>query len=154
MDYLHLNSTQFGLIQIPVFAGFIGGAQVLRKLTERYDLKQLLNAGFILLFIVGVISFIFSFVPIPSVLMWGMIGGMSLFNFGLAIFGAPTTRLVLEATDKLKGVASGLNSFITLGVSAIGLGLISALHLQNPILFSICLFTPLMLAILLKMLVL
>jgi MFS family permease len=145
--YLDLDPITFGLIQIPFFLSIIAGKLILRKLIIYHDLRKLLFFGFSIAILGGMIIFLSGVFSPKSILMYTLLSGMVVFCFGYGIFNITVTRLILESTEKLKGIASGFNSFTLLILSTVALIIASFVPLYQPAIFSIFLVSPLVIAV-------
>ncbi len=149
IKYLNFSTTSFGLIQIPVFLSIISGKLVLRKLANTIELGKLFVLGFIIVIIGGTLLFLSGILASKETLIYFIMSGMMVYCFGFGIFNVTITRLILESTEKPKGISNGFNAFIMLLLATIELLLISMLPLSNPVVFSTCLSFPILIAFLL-----
>ena len=114
-----LTILQYALWQIPVFGASILGNWVLRRLTHRMSLNQILKYGSAVC--------VFGLFLIPT-LTWMEGGGYAwifpgviIYFFGLGITVSPWNRLILFATPVAKGTASALMTLLEAIIQALGI---------------------------------
>lgn len=100
----HMNSYQYGLMQVPVFGGLVAGNMVLARLTGRYPVSRLIMAG--VWPIIGGLIIALAFAVHDANQWWGVVTGLSIYAFGIGIANAGLFRLTLFASPVSKGTVS------------------------------------------------
>lgn len=135
----NLSYIEYGLWQLPIFGACILGNIVLRRMTHRSTLKQLVVIGSSILVVGLMIMFVLPLL-FGNYYMW-LIPGILIYFFGSGFVGAPLNRMVLYSTSMTKGTASAVMSMIEMCLQAAGLALVNVFYAShsNLILSSYCL---------------
>lgn len=121
VEDLGMSTLQYGLWQLPVFAGLIAGNFVLAMLAERLPLGRSVQLGMwplvggLCLMLAGV-----QFSALPHVYM---VAGMSLMAFGEGLSFAVLYRFALMASPVSKGTVSAAMSMVSMAGYALGIEL-------------------------------
>ena len=109
------SAVYFGMLQMPVFAGFIIGGQITRVIINKFDAYQVIKIG-----LIGVS--IGALIVMPSTYLDLNIGfclvGMTIIAIGAAMTFGPFNRLTIESSDASMGSRVAISS---LSVSLCGL---------------------------------
>lgn len=106
MENLQLTPTQFGFFQLPVFGGYIIGAQLVKRLMKKFDLDQLINLGLTVAGLSGIVfSLLALFIPQNP---FSFVIPMMTFTLGFGFAAAPLNRITLTATSEQKGAAMAI----------------------------------------------
>lgn len=126
MEHLHLTSTWFGFLQVPVFGGYIVGAQLVKRLMDKMGKETLVATGLAIVALSGVALVIMALgLPLhPS----SFVIPMMVFSLGFGFAAAPLNRITIIATTEQKGAAmaifylcmAALGTLISLLLSALG----------------------------------
>ncbi|WP_174874734.1 MFS transporter [Vogesella oryzae] len=121
VEDLHLSALAYGLWQIPVFAGLIGGNLLLALVAERWPLGRSVLVGMwplvggLLLMLGGVLYGQFQHVFLAL--------GMSLMALGEGLSFAVLYRFALTASPQAKGIVSAGMSMLSMAGYALGIEL-------------------------------
>jgi Bcr/CflA subfamily drug resistance transporter len=134
METLKLSPTEFGYLQLPVFGAYIVGAQVVKRLMDKFKVEELIFSGLIIAALSGIALVICALIA-PSNL-WSFIVPMAGYTMGFGVAGAPLNRTTLTATSEQKGT-----SIAVFYLTMTGIGTIISLILSiiNETLFLACL---------------
>lgn len=120
---------QYGLWQLPIFGATILGNWFLHRLTYKYQVKQIIFIGSIILTL-GII--LIALLPY----LYGnnyqlLLPGIIVYFFSLSIINAPLNRFCLFITSVSKGTTSALVSLAVMIVGAIGIEIASLFYQQH-----------------------
>ncbi len=110
-----LTIIQYALWQIPVFGATILGNWFLHHLTYRYQIKQIILLGCIIMVIGAVLTSLLPY--LFGNVYYYLLPGTIIYFFALSIINAPLNRYCLFVTPISKGTASAV---ISLGIMVIG----------------------------------
>ncbi|NGX62127.1 MAG: Multidrug resistance protein MdtM [Chlamydiae bacterium] len=125
MKVYDYSPTAFGYLQIPVFVGFILGAQIARYMLSRVGRDPIIRAGVYTLLIGGVgmvIAALFF-----SETLFGLLAMVSLSSMGFGLAAAPLSKEALLTTKEGTGITTavffllmfGTGSLVSMGISLI-----------------------------------
>jgi len=114
-----LTVIQYGLWQLPIFGTTIFGNWVLYQLTYKYQLKQIILLGGIIISIGLIFSALLPYWFGNDYLY--MLPGIIIYFFGLSIVTAPLNRFCLFITPVSKGTASAVLSLSVMLIGALGI---------------------------------
>jgi DHA1 family multidrug/chloramphenicol efflux transport protein-like MFS transporter len=124
-----LTVIQYGLWQLPIFGATILGNWFLHRLTYKYNIKQIIGLGCIIMTI-GII--LLALLPY----FYGnnyqlLLPGIIVYFFSLSIINAPLNRFCLFITSVSKGTASALISLSVMIIGAIGIEISSLFYQEH-----------------------
>lgn len=122
----HLPYVAYGLWQLPVFGACILGNLVLRRMTHRGTVHQLVKLGSWMVTL-GLLGMAILPLCLGNHYIW-LMPGMIVYFFGIGFAGAPLTRFILFSTSVMKGTASALMSMISMCIQALGLVMATVLY--------------------------
>ncbi|WP_089085006.1 MFS transporter [Aquitalea magnusonii] len=128
---LGMSTLQYGLMQLPVFGGLIGGNFALVLLAERWPLGRSVFVGMgpivggLLLMLCGVL---FTAEPV-----WLMVAGMSLMSFGEGLSFGVLYRFALMSSPVAKGTVSAAMSMLSMAGYALGIELFRLAYMAGGI---------------------
>ncbi len=134
METLKLSPTEFGYLQLPVFGAYIVGAQVVKRLMDKFKIEELIFSGLTIAALSGIVLVICSLLA-PSNL-WSFILPMMGYTMGFGVAGAPLNRTTLTSTSEQKGTSIAVFYLTMMGIGTI-ISLI--LSIINETLFLACL---------------
>ena len=117
----HQSLYEYSLWQIPMFSSFLFANTLLQRLTERFNLQQLMDKGIYIIIVNLILSLVFykvignaylSFIPI-------FVG----YFFGYAIASAPMYRLMFGLSSVAKGTTAAMISLCIMLIQSIGIEL-------------------------------
>jgi len=108
----NLDSKQFGLAQVPIFASFVIGAQLVRFLIDRISVEK-----YIMLGIYG--ALVSSGVLLLNVTVPGIILGMMLYALSFGLIAAPLNRKCFNVSQSPKGVTASVFYTCTMTIAAV-----------------------------------
>lgn len=126
VDELGLTSLQYGLFQIPVFAGLILGNIVLIKIVDRYPLGKTIFAGFPIMLAGALIAAVGLF--IPSLLLPLLLIGLTLISFGEGIAVSVVFRTAFSSSDRPKGTVAASMSMLNMLCFFSGIEIVRVLY--------------------------
>lgn len=121
MEKLHLTPSGFGMLQFPVFGGYIVGAQLVKHFIKRIEKETLIGIGLTIAALSGVLLFI-----LPQLFkgnIFSFIIPMTLYTLGFGFAAAPLNRVTLTATHEQKGAAMAI-FYLTMAASGALISLI------------------------------
>jgi len=104
IEELHINPETFGFWQIPIFASYIIGAQVMKSLTSHFRPYYLCLIGLI----IALISTLFFFAFSATLSLPAMLIPMCGYACGGGFASAPLTRISMTSTEEKVGAVSAL----------------------------------------------
>jgi len=116
-----LTVIQYGLWQLPIFGATILGNWFLHKLTYKYDIKNIIFFGCIIMAIGALLTSLLPFLYGNE--YYFLLPGTIIYFFSLSIINAPLNRYCLFVTTVSKGTASAVVSLSVMVVGAIGIEL-------------------------------
>jgi Bcr/CflA subfamily drug resistance transporter len=133
MENLHLTPTQFGFLQLPVFGGYIVGAQLVKRLMQKMGVEKLITLGLTVAGLAGILLLVFAYVfPMYSS---SFVIPMMLYALGFGFAAAPLNRITLTATTEQKGAAMAV-FYLSMAVSGTLISLL--LSVISETVFSSC----------------
>ncbi|SDB99431.1 MFS transporter [Acinetobacter boissieri] len=126
VDELKLSSLQYGLFQIPVFAGLILGNIVLIKVVDRYELGKTIFVGFPIMLLGAVIAstaLIWPALVIPLLLV-----GLTLVSFGEGIAVSVVFRSAFASSELPKGTVAASMSMLNMTCFFVGIEVVRILY--------------------------
>jgi Bcr/CflA subfamily drug resistance transporter len=134
MENLQLTSTQFGFLQLPVFGGYIIGAQLVKRSMKKFSLDQLISLGLTVAGLSAVFLVLLAlFIP-QNPLSFAI--PMMICTLGFGFAAAPLNRITLTATSEQKGAAMAI---FYLSMSGLGTLISLFLSVMTETVFSTCL---------------
>lgn len=132
MEKLHFTPDQFGWMQLPVFGGYIFGAQSIKRLAADTGNEKWIALGLILASISGIALLFFSFL-LPAFASSFVIP-MTFYTVGFGFAAAPLNRMTMTSTSESKGAVTAifylsmatLGTLMSLGISFFGRGTASS----------------------------
>ncbi len=128
MEHLQLTPTQFGLMQIPVFGGYILGAQLVKVLLDKMHMQRLIawGLGFSACFggLLAALSYFFPQYVFSFVLP--MVG----YTLGFGFAAAPLNRITMTSTSEQKGAAMAI-FYLAMAVTGTLISLISSIIIES-----------------------
>ncbi|NNM43591.1 MAG: multidrug effflux MFS transporter [Chlamydiae bacterium] len=131
LETLQLTPTTFGYLQIPVFGGYIVGAQLVKFFLEKYGKEKVISLGLAVSLLSGIFLVIFSFILPSSPLSFVIPLACYCTGFGFA--AAPLNRVTLTSTTQQKGMAMAV---FYLTMTGIGTGVSVILSIFHETAFS------------------
>lgn len=134
LNLLHLNQQQFAWLFIPAISGMMLGAFISGKLAGRISAIRMVNLGFAIMLIAGLLNVAINIVLTTPRVPWSILP-IALGTVGIAITFPTLTLLILDRFPQQRGAASSVQSFISLAFNALLAGVIAvkladtALHL-------------------------
>lgn len=125
----HLSYIEYGLWQVPIFGTCILGNIVLRHMTHRRTLKQLVVIGSFVLIVGLIIMFVLPLL-FGGYYLW-LMPGIFIYFFGSGFIGAPINRMVLYSTSMTKGTASAVMSMTGMCLQAVGVALVNVFYVSH-----------------------
>lgn len=113
---LHLLPEKYGFVQLPVFAGFLIGTQLVHPLLRLWKPATLVFVGFIISFLSGIVFVGWAFLVEKQLL--GLLIPMSFVTFGAGLTSAPLVKATLSSSEQKKGASVAL--FYTLSALIAG----------------------------------
>jgi Bcr/CflA subfamily drug resistance transporter len=110
MTHLGQSAIYFGMIQMPVFAGFIVGGQITRVIINKLDSYQVIKLGLMTLS-VGALFFILSAYFMLNIGFF--LVGMTAISIGAAMTFGPFNRLTIESSNAPMGSRVAISSLAT-----------------------------------------
>jgi DHA1 family bicyclomycin/chloramphenicol resistance-like MFS transporter len=126
LDHWHLNETMFAALNLPIIGGYTIGAVASGRLAGRLSPQRQARFGFQLLLIVTALMLLLQSTlaspPIyPQQLLLAAVG------FGLQLMYPIVTLRVLDLFPDARGAAASMQSFFSLSIATIMMGLIAPL---------------------------
>jgi Bcr/CflA subfamily drug resistance transporter len=134
MENLHLTPAQFGFLQVPVFGGYIVGAQLVKHFMEKMGKDKLITMGLAIAGLSGVVLAILA-VVLPNS-SFSFVVPMAIYALGFGFAAAPLNRVTLTATTEQKGAAMAI---FYLSMAASGTFISLFLSVMSETIFSSCL---------------
>lgn len=128
---------EYGLLQFPVFGGFIIGVVLLQFLLKKYELHKIIKISALILTLGLSSSFFFSLLYPNSYL--GIVYSLAFYAVGLGALSSPLFRLVLFISSDAKTSMTALFSFINMIILSFGIEILSS-YIKNILIFSAALF--------------
>ena len=128
VDELGLSSLQYGLFQIPIFAGLILGNIVLIKVVDRFELGKTILVGFPTMLVGAIIaasSLVLTQFTIPLLVI-----GMTILSFGEGIAVSVVFRYAFMSSEMGKGTVSAAMSMLNMTCFFAGIEIVRALYTQ------------------------
>jgi len=125
MDILHLRETDFGWLFIPLISGMTAGSWVAGRWSHRFQGSTMIAAGFAIMGIAATANVVYAAL-VPAKIPWAILGPM-IYCFGMSLATPAMTVRTLEIFPRHRGLASSLQSFIFMGLFALGSGLVCPL---------------------------
>lgn len=124
MHNLGLSAISYGLWQLPIFGGLIGGNLALNYAAGRFDLEALVRLAAAPI-VFGLVLMLGLALATENLLL--IISGMTIYAFGMGIGNASLYRLTLFASDSGKGVVAAMLGMVSIAIIGLGSILLSAL---------------------------
>lgn len=101
MENLQLSPTLFGVLQFPIFGGYIVGARLVKPFMAKIGVEKLITLGLTIAALSGFSLLIFSLAfPSHSI---SYVLPMMIYTLGFGFAAAPLNRITLTATTEQKG---------------------------------------------------
>lgn len=117
MQEEHLSITEFGWVQIPIFAAFGISTRLVGPLHERYGSKRLLKSGFMIIFIAVLFLIIGNHLNLNY--LYKFILPIAIYACGFGLISAPLNRTVFTSTEEKKGTVTAMFYLIEMGVASL-----------------------------------
>ncbi len=121
MEKLLLTPSQFGMLQLPVFGGYIVGAQLVKYFMKRMEKENIISVGLMIAAVSGLFLLFFSYMFTSSISSF--IVPMAIYSFGFGFAAAPLNRVTITATNEQKGAAMAI-FYLTMAASGTLISLI------------------------------
>lgn len=106
IETLHMTPTQFGFLQMPVFGGYMVGAQLVNHLVGKMGKEQLIRLGLTIAGLSGILMLALAYViPMHS---FSFVVPMMMYSLGFGLAAASLNRITLTATTEQKGAAMAI----------------------------------------------
>ncbi len=134
-NILHLTVKDFGWLFLPLIGGMTLGSFLSGRLSHRVTPRNLIRAGFAIMIAATVANLIYTSLC-TAVIPWAVMP-VGVYGLGTALALPAMLLTILELFPRVRGMASSLQGFISMGVFAIGSGVIcplifdSAFHLAT-----------------------
>lgn len=126
LETLQLTPTTFGYLQIPVFGGYIVGAQLVKPLLGKSGKEKLISVGLVLSLLSGIFLVIFSLLLPTSFLSFVI--PLACYSVGFGFAAAPLNRVTLTSTTEKKGMAMGVFYLTMTGIGTLVSVILSISH--------------------------
>ncbi len=126
IDKLGVSESVFGIVQIPIFSSYVGGAWIMRKFLNQSGSQKLIRIG-LLSSLLSSLGF-FWVTSMPELSLTRLIIPMMGYSFGVGLSSAPLNRITFSSTNEAKGAASAIFYFCMVGTGSIASALISWLY--------------------------
>lgn len=126
LDHWNLDETKFAALNLPIIGGYTIGAVASGRLAGRLQPQRQARFGFRLLFIVSALMLLLqsSLASPPIYLQQLLLGAI---GFGLQLMYPIVTLRVLDLFPDARGAAASMQSFFSLFIATITMGLIAPL---------------------------
>lgn len=124
MHNLGISAIGYGLWQLPVFAGLIGGNLLLNRFAARFDLPTLVRRA--LCPMVGGLMFALLATQVVAK-PWALVLGMSIYALGMGVCNASLYRITLFSSESGKGAVSAMLGMIMVTIFGLGSSALAAL---------------------------
>ncbi len=121
IDYAGLTTIQYGWLQIPVVGAVIVGNIVLRYLTEKLELYQIVMISAVFVILGMLVGFVWVYIQHGYFL--GIVVGTSIYSLGVGIGNGVLYRQTLFANQTGKGTVSAVISICTMLMFSIAIDL-------------------------------
>ncbi len=125
MNILHLSVTEFGWLFIPIITGMMTGSFLAGKWSHRFSPTFTIRIGFLLMAIASLANVAYAALFTARV-PWAILPVM-VYSFGAALASPAITVMALELLPRFRGLAASLQSFMFMGIFAVGSGVICPL---------------------------
>lgn len=125
MNILHLRETDFGWLFIPLISGMTAGSWTAARVSHRFQGSTMIAAGFAIMATASVGNMIYAAL-VPAKIPWAILGPM-IYCFGMSLATPAMTVRTLEIFPRHRGLASSLQSFVFMGLFAVGSGFVCPL---------------------------
>lgn len=145
MQEEHLSVTEFGWVQIPIFAAYGISTRLVGPLHERYGSVKLLNSGFMAIFIAVLLLVIGNNLNLSY--LYKFILPIAIYACGFGLISAPLNRTVFTSNKEKKGTVTAMFYLIEMGIASLitlSLSLFQFYHLV--IILAICAYLSLLLS--------
>jgi MFS family permease len=106
MENLGLTPTEFGFLQLPVFSGYILGAQLVKHFMEKFGKEKLITLGLAVGGFSGILLLILS-LTIPGC-SFSFVVPMMIYGLGFGFAAAPLNRITLTSSNEPKGATMAI----------------------------------------------
>jgi DHA1 family multidrug/chloramphenicol efflux transport protein-like MFS transporter len=148
IETLGLSPTKFGYMQIPVFGGYILGAQLVKQFTETFEKEKLIFVGLTFALASGMMLVVCSWLAPHSWLSF--VVPVTCYTIGFGFAAAPLNRTTLTATTEQKGIAMAVFYLTMTGAGTVISVILSVVH-ETPFLASLIIGASVLLAFLLNL---
>lgn len=112
-----LSITEFGWVQIPIFAAYGISTRLVGPLHERYGNKKLLRGSFVIIFIAILVLIIGNY--LSASYLYKLILPMTIYACGFGLMSAPLNRTVFTSATEKKGSVTAMFYLIEMGVASL-----------------------------------
>ena len=126
LETLQLTPTTFGYLQIPVFGGYIAGAQLVKPLLGKFGKGKLISVGLVVSLLSGIFLVIFSLLLPTSFLSFVI--PLACYSVGFGFAAAPLNRVTLTSTTEKKGMAMAVFYLTMTGIGTLVSVILSISH--------------------------
>jgi MFS transporter, DHA1 family, multidrug resistance protein len=103
IEKLHLTPFEFGLLQFPIFGGYIIGAQLVKPIMEKMGKEKLISLGLSIAALAGLVLLLSALAGSTHWLFY--VVPMTGYSAGFGFAAAPLNRVTLTATTEQRGAA-------------------------------------------------
>jgi DHA1 family bicyclomycin/chloramphenicol resistance-like MFS transporter len=125
MDILHLRETDFGWLFIPLISGMTAGSWTAARVSHRFKASTMIATGFAIMGVASMANVLYAAL-VPAKIPWAILGPM-IYCFGMSLSAPAMTVRTLEIFPRHRGLASSLQTFIFMGLFALGSGFVCPL---------------------------
>lgn len=130
LDHWHLDETQFAALNLPIIGGYTIGAVASGRLAGRLLPQQQARIGFRLLLLVTVAMLLLQFGVAAPAVQWQQLL-LALLGFSLQLMYPVVTLRVLDLFPHARGAAASMQSFFSLLIATMMMGLFAPLLAQS-----------------------
>lgn len=135
-----LDRFEFGLLQIPIFAGYAAATRLVGPLHERLGSEKIFKTGFGIILIALGLLVVGHYQDLSYV--WKLLVPISIYSWGFGLVSAPLNRSVFTSSEEKKGVVTAMFYLIEMGTASLitlSLGMISFFSLACCVILGACL---------------
>lgn len=128
VDELGLTSLEYGLFQIPIFAGLIIGNIVLIKVIDRFEFGKTILVGFPIMLVGAIIAALSLVMPAYTLPLLAV--GMTLVSFGEGIAVSAVFRYAFMSSNVAKGTVSAAMSILNMTSFFVAIEIVRMFYIQ------------------------
>jgi DHA1 family bicyclomycin/chloramphenicol resistance-like MFS transporter len=130
LDHWHLDETQFAALNLPIIGGYTIGAVASGRLAGRLLPQQQARIGFRLLLLVTAAMLLLQFGVVAPAVQWQQVL-LAFLGFSLQLMYPVVTLRVLDLFPHARGAAASMQSFFSLLIATMMMGLFAPLLAQS-----------------------